>query len=308
MILLRQKIYSTQITHKKLYREWKKTRDPETAYRWSQAWGEEVYEKTREEDLGNLKPDPKAMKAADDYVRSQDPKNYAKMKRLNKDLEDAYKGGNPTTIENARNAINTWVKKNSRKTNKPAQKEFAAISKSGKVVMPSKIALDLVRKDDTIKKLKRPGESNVQLAKRLLDAAKKMSDTEDGKKVLPDYIVNRRQKIGFHKGIIESPSCLEHASWTRIGFKPDWTEPTGQKIKLGFKKFSKQDREVVPDDIAEEGKKSVVIQKDKNGNWRIISYKTKTNKSGKPEFWDAKYESKEAAEKALGGYFANKRR
>lgn len=177
-------------THNKLYREWKKTRDPETAYRWSQAWGEEVYEKTREEDLGNLKPDPKAMKAADDYVRSQDPKNYAKMKSLNKDLEDAYKGGNPTTIENARNAINTWTKKHSRKQ----------------------------------------------------------------------------------------------------------------------KTYSKQDREVVPDDIAEEGKKSGVIQKDKNGDWRIISYKTKTNKSGKPEFWDAKYESKEAAEKALGGYFANKRR
>ena len=188
MIILRQKLYAN--THKKLYNEWKKTRDPETAYRWSQAWGEEVYDKTREEDLGNLKPDPKAMKAADDYVRSQDPKGYAKMKRLNKDLEDAYKGGNPTTIENARNAINTWAKKHSRKQ----------------------------------------------------------------------------------------------------------------------KTYSKQDREVVPDDIAEEGKKSGVIQKDKNGDWRIISYKTKTNKSGKPEFWDAKYESKEAAEKALGGYFANKRR
>lgn len=79
-------------------------------------------------------------------------------------------------------------------------------------------------------------------------------------------------------------------------------------VNLRPKKFSKQEREVVPDDIAEEGRKSGVVQKDKSGNWRIISYKTKTNKSGKPEFWDAKYESKEAAEKALGGYFANKRR
>jgi len=73
------------------------------------------------------------------------------------------------------------------------------------------------------------------------------------------------------------------------------------------KQFSKQDREVVPDDIVKKVKEGDgVIQKDHNGNWRIISMKTKTNKSGKPEFWDAKYDSKEAASKALGGYFANK--
>ena len=64
-------------------------------------------------------------------------------------------------------------------------------------------------------------------------------------------------------------------------------------------------REVVPPDIAEEGKNSGVIQKDKDGNWRIISYK-KANKSGKPEFWDAHYETKEDAEKALSAYHANR--
>ena len=61
-------------------------------------------------------------------------------------------------------------------------------------------------------------------------------------------------------------------------------------------------REKVPSDIAEEGKRSGVVQKDKNGSWRIISYKTSP-----PEFWDAHYDSKEEAEKALAAYHANKR-
>ena len=60
-------------------------------------------------------------------------------------------------------------------------------------------------------------------------------------------------------------------------------------------------REKVPSDIAKEGKKSGVVQKDKNGNWRIISYKTNP-----PEFWNAHYNSKEDAEKALSAYHANK--
>lgn len=64
----------------------------------------------------------------------------------------------------------------------------------------------------------------------------------------------------------------------------------------------KEYREKVPSDIAAEGKKSGVVQKDKNGVWRIISYKTNP-----PEFWDAHYDSKEDAEKALSAYHANKR-
>ena len=77
--------------------------------------------------------------------------------------------------------------------------------------------------------------------------------------------------------------------------------------KAAQKEYSKQDREVVPADIVKKVKDGGgVIQKDHNGDWRIISMKTKTNKSGKPEFWDAKYDSKESASKALGGYFANK--
>lgn len=67
----------------------------------------------------------------------------------------------------------------------------------------------------------------------------------------------------------------------------------------GDKQFSS--REKVPSDIAKEGKKSGVIQKDKNGVWRIISYKTNP-----PEFWDAHYDTREDAEKALDAYHANK--
>lgn len=71
---------------------------------------------------------------------------------------------------------------------------------------------------------------------------------------------------------------------------------------LGGTLQQKEYREKVPSDIAAEGKRSGVIQKDKNGSWRIISYKTNP-----PEFWDAHYDSKEEAEKALAAYHANRR-
>lgn len=60
-------------------------------------------------------------------------------------------------------------------------------------------------------------------------------------------------------------------------------------------------REKVPFDIAKKGKTSGVVQKDRNGDWRIISFK-----QSPPEFWDAHYDSKEDAEKALSAYHANK--
>ena len=60
-------------------------------------------------------------------------------------------------------------------------------------------------------------------------------------------------------------------------------------------------RDKVPSDIAKEGKISGVVQRDKSGDWRIISYKTNP-----PEFWDAHYKSKADAESALGAYHANK--
>lgn len=76
------------------------------------------------------------------------------------------------------------------------------------------------------------------------------------------------------------------------------------------KQFSKQDREVVPADIVKKVKDGGgVIQKDHNGDWRIISMKTKTNKSGKPEFWNnAKFKTKAQAEDCLQAYWVNKRK
>ena len=71
------------------------------------------------------------------------------------------------------------------------------------------------------------------------------------------------------------------------------------KKKKEAKQFS--DREKVPSDIAKKGRKLGVVQKDKKGVWRIISYKTNP-----PEFWNAHYDTKEDAEKALGAYHANK--
>ena len=60
-------------------------------------------------------------------------------------------------------------------------------------------------------------------------------------------------------------------------------------------------REKVPQSIAEKARKSGVVQKDSNGVWRIISLKTSP-----AEYWDAHYDTREDAEKALAAYHANK--
>lgn len=67
--------------------------------------------------------------------------------------------------------------------------------------------------------------------------------------------------------------------------------------KLKNKVFS--GREKVSKELLKEAKKSGVIQKDSNGNWRIISIQA-------GEFWDAKYETREKAEAALAAYHANR--
>ena len=72
-------------------------------------------------------------------------------------------------------------------------------------------------------------------------------------------------------------------------------------VKLGFRKFSKQDREIVPADIAEKAKKDGVVQKRKDGKWGIISFKTKP-----ATWWSSSYDTKKDAESALRGYWANK--
>jgi len=60
-------------------------------------------------------------------------------------------------------------------------------------------------------------------------------------------------------------------------------------------------REKVPQAIEEKARKTGVVQKDSTGTWRIISLKTSP-----AEYWNAHYDSKEDAEKALAYYHANK--
>ena len=70
--------------------------------------------------------------------------------------------------------------------------------------------------------------------------------------------------------------------------------------------FSKTSREVVPGDIVKKVKDGGgVIQKDHNGDWRIISMKTNTNKSRKPEFWPQKGSTKAEMKKILQAYQSN---
>ena len=86
------------------------------------------------------------------------------------------------------------------------------------------------------------------------------------------------------------------------------TIDTGEKIQFesalnrmtggSLKEFS--EREKVPQDILERAKKEGVIQKDQNGDWRIISIK-------KGEYWNSHYRTKALASKSLSAYHASKR-
>lgn len=84
------------------------------------------------------------------------------------------------------------------------------------------------------------------------------------------------------------------------------TKSTKEMKEAAQKEYSKQDREVVPADIVKKVKDGGVIQKDHNGDWRIISMKTKTNKSGRPEFWPSRFKTKESALDQLQAYQKSK--
>lgn len=72
-------------------------------------------------------------------------------------------------------------------------------------------------------------------------------------------------------------------------------------VILRNKRFSKkEDREIVPHELAEKAKKEGVVQ-EYNGSWRIISFKTNP-----PTFWSAHYTSKASAEAGLRGYQQSK--
>lgn len=65
-----------------------------------------------------------------------------------------------------------------------------------------------------------------------------------------------------------------------------------------IKRFN-ETREKVPSSKLQESWHSGVIQKDSNGDWRIINRQ-------KGVYWNAHYDSREKAEAALRGYHSNK--
>ena len=231
MLIIRQK----EFTHIKLYKEWTKTKDPETAYKWSLEYNK-AYDK-----YGNSlgEPDPEIVESVWEYYKTKNPGEYKTMKEWNK-------------------AVNSyWNDKDYKISKETAQ----LIKKTSKGTGAEEITDKIINKskENELSKLGEKTDKKIRKA---------VSGTEAEKKV--EKILNKSAK------------------------------------EMKEKQFSKQIREVVPQDIVEKVKKSGVIQKDHKGHWRIISMKTKTNKSGKPEFWSGHYNSKKDARSALGNYWKNK--
>lgn len=290
-----------------------------------------------------------------DKKKSNENKETSKKEHLtklgqetDKDIREAVKG------TKAESKVDKILKKSEKEMKKAAQKEYAAISDEGRVAMKSKDALEKARELGYTKK------DAVKAAKRFLDKAREDINSQE-RFIRETNNSNRRElrtRIGFIKDTIGGKDWKEEKfGRVMIGFHPNQIEPSGQKVKLGFKKFSlnkeekikdfnnmvirhsprstenslkqrieelkkdnnknnvklgfkkfsKQDREIVPADIVKKVKDGGgVIQKDHNGDWRIISMKSKTNKSGKPEFWPQKSKDREDMVKILQSYQANK--
>jgi hypothetical protein len=100
MIILRQYNYSE---HEKLYEEWKKNKDPETAYKWSQA-----YNKAYDKHKTLPEPDPEILKSVDEYIKQKDPKEHKTMTEWNNAVKGYWSGKNyklsPETAEHVKKA------------------------------------------------------------------------------------------------------------------------------------------------------------------------------------------------------------
>jgi hypothetical protein len=232
MIIIRQK----EFTHVKLYKEWTKTKDPETAYKWSLEYNK-AYDK-----YGNLleEPDPEIVESVWEYHKMKNPGEYKTMKEWNK-------------------AVNSYW-----------------------------------------------NNKNYKISKETVNQIRKTSKGT-GAEEITDKIINKSKKNELSKLGKETDKKIRKAvSGTGAEEKVNKILDKSTK-EMKEKQFSKQDREVVPQDIVEKVKNGGgVIQKDHKGSWRIISMKTKTNKSGKPEFWSGHYDSKKDAKAALGNYWKNK--
>ena len=143
MIILRNKLYSS---HSKLYKEWKKTGDPEIAYKWSQAWNSEVYDKARDKSSIS-EPDPEIVKSATEYVKSKDPEKWKSLERHNTEVMRKYKLSKlgQETDEDIREAVkgtkaekkvNKILTRSRKEMTKASQKEY---TKQDREVAPDDI-------------------------------------------------------------------------------------------------------------------------------------------------------------------------
>ena len=103
MIILRQNNYSD---YEKLYKEWKRTKDPKIAYKWSQAYNKE-YDKRG----NNLpEPDPEILEAVNEYIKQIEPEKHKFNTEWNNAVDNYWSGKNyklsPETAKYIRKATN----------------------------------------------------------------------------------------------------------------------------------------------------------------------------------------------------------
>ena len=164
-----------------------------------------------------------------------------------------------------------------------------------------------------------PGPTNEDIKNEIRKLAKKEAIKKWGSIGLAGVATIGTGAYLLHKHNKKNKKKQEEAKKRIIGEKTDkavkGTEAEEKVNKILDKSgkemrevnFSKTSREVVPGDIVKKVKDGGgVIQKDHNGDWRIISMKTKTNKSGKPEFWPQKGSTKAEMKKILQAYQSNR--
>ena len=103
MIILRQNNYSD---YEKLYKEWKRTKDPKIAYKWGQA-----YNKAYDKRGNNLpEPDPEILESVDEYFKQQNPKEHKTYSEWKNAVDNYWSGKNyklsPETAKYMRKATN----------------------------------------------------------------------------------------------------------------------------------------------------------------------------------------------------------
>lgn len=132
-----------------------------------------------------------------------------------------------------------------------------------------------------------------------------------------DEVLDRARKIRsayFKKGVKSAAGKVRSsASKVKEGLRSIFTNKRPQ-LARAFSEVSsdeqsvympipKAPREEVPKKIVKKAEKSGVVQRDSNGNWRIINMH---GPGGKAIYWKPVYKSKESAENCLRAYQAGK--